>query len=84
MSEYAGEVHTVKSSRKGHQCNWCGQKIEIGQPYKHWLWFCDGDRDTVKAHPECLQYAEDNREDSGYFYLDGDGHRPTLEPKGVE
>ena len=79
MSEYATQAQTVKKARKEHECQWCGQKIEIGQPYKHWLWFCDGTRDTIKAHPECLDYAEDQRETGDWIWFDRDGHRPSKE-----
>ena len=76
MSEYAGQEYSVKAARKEHRCMWCGQTIEIGKPYKHWLWFCDGRRDTVKAHPECCDYADRTRETGDWAWFDGDGHRP--------
>ena len=80
MSEYAGPVHSVKKARVSHYCNWCGRTIEKGMPYKRWLWFCDGRRDTVKAHPECFEYAE-REPGEAWIWFDGDGHRPGTEEK---
>lgn len=77
MSCFAGEIHIVKKARKDHYCNWCGQPIRAGESYKHWLWYDDGRRDTVKTHPECLEYLEKQERDyEGYVGIDGDGHRP--------
>ena len=81
MSEYGGQLYSVKAARKEHWCMWCGQKIEIGQPYKHWLWYCDGSRDTVKAHPECVDYANSSSEPWDDIRYDGDHHRPEGEAK---
>ena len=80
MSAYAGKVHTVKSARKTHRCQWCGQKIEVGDSYNHWLWFCDGDRTTVKSHIECYDYAMSTR-DEEFAWFEGDGSRPEKRSK---
>ena len=81
MSEYAGPVTLVKKARTSHQCAWCGQVIEKGSSYKKWLWFCDGTRNTIKAHPECLAEGERTRSSGEYIWFDGDGHRPKIKEK---
>ena len=45
---------SVKRSRKRRWCDWCGEAIEIGQPYESYRWADGGDAGTVKMHPECL------------------------------
>jgi hypothetical protein len=44
---------TVKRSRKVRQCTWCGDPVEIGQPYQSYRWADGGDAGTVVLHPEC-------------------------------
>ena len=54
MSEYAGMQSThIKRRGKIRRCEWCGQKIIIGEKYRKWLWFDGGERSTVYAHDEC-------------------------------
>ena len=43
----------VKRSRKVRQCTWCGESVEIGQPYQSYRWADGGDAGTVILHPEC-------------------------------
>ena len=48
----ASDVRNVKHARKQHRCHWCGEMINIGDPYSRWF-----DYDvalTVKVHPECF------------------------------
>jgi hypothetical protein len=53
------ETVEVKSARKQHQCSWCGEVIDTGQPYMRYRWYGDG-AITVKQHPEC--YAAMNEQ----------------------
>lgn len=41
------------TARKRHQCDWCGDGIEIGARYTQWHWFTESDGATVKMHVEC-------------------------------
>lgn len=43
----------VLAARKRHRCDWCWERIEVGQPYKRWRWYDSGDASTVRVHPEC-------------------------------
>ena len=77
MSEHCSKPtsHT-KTRGKIRGCDWCGQKIQIGEPYEKWLFFCDGDRITVYAHKECSEaWGELAKEEGGIAY-GGDGPRP--------
>lgn len=67
MSEALGYTK-VKKSRKTHNCFWCGQKIERGQPYSHWCWDDDGDKERIKVHPECEDaWNETSRREGGQY-----------------
>lgn len=54
------------SAKKPHQCTWCGEPIEVSQPYYRWVSFGDS-AFTSKMHPECrnacnteyLEWGED-------------------------
>ncbi len=48
---------SVKKSRKRRQCDWCGEVIEIGQPYASYMWATPGDTSRIKMHPECHKAA---------------------------
>lgn len=45
-----------RKARKQHTCNYCGNKIEVGQVYNHAVMKFD-DVYTWKAHLECIQIA---------------------------
>jgi hypothetical protein len=44
---------TVKRSRKQRCCTWCGDPVEMGQPYQSYQWAERRDAGTVVLHPEC-------------------------------
>lgn len=44
---------TVARSRKTRTCTWCGEPVEIGQPYQSYRWAEGGDAGMVVLHPEC-------------------------------
>lgn len=46
-------VEEIKAARKSHCCDWCGERIDVGQPYRRWRWFDGSHASTVRAHPEC-------------------------------
>lgn len=48
----------VTKARKSHNCSWCAQTINKGQPYSRYRWFDGSDASTVKMHPECYAAME--------------------------
>ena len=80
MSYALAPIH-VKRSRKTHLCWWCGQIINVGEPYSRWGFIGDYRMSTVKVHPECRDLwheysSEDEYYDSVRF---GENKRPQLE-----
>ena len=64
----------VKRARKTYACDWCGERIEIGEPYSRYMWREHGDApQPVRLHPECLDVA-DNLE-RGETFMPGDNPR---------
>jgi len=43
----------VRWARKPRTCTWCGDPVEIGQPYQSYRWVDGRDAGTVVLHPEC-------------------------------
>jgi hypothetical protein len=46
---------SVKRSRKERRCDWCAEKIEVGQPNESYCWADGGDCHSVYMHPECYE-----------------------------
>ena len=81
MSEHCGQI-TYHTRRRGKDrfCNWCGQKIAIGEQYAKWLYFDGGMRGSVRAHAECADAWMRAASDEGYIvYGDGSCNRPSIE-----
>ena len=47
--------NSVKRSRKERHCDWCAEKIEVGQPNESYCWADGGDCHSVYMHPECYE-----------------------------
>ncbi len=59
---------SVKKSRKRRRCDWCGELIDVGQPYDSYRFATFGDAGTVRMHPECLTASgEMARQEGGWF-----------------
>jgi hypothetical protein len=74
---------TVKRSRRQHECTWCAEGIEVGQPHYSYRWVADGcDAGTVRMHPECYAAMEQAAKDDPWFsWSPGDFARgSTAEP----
>lgn len=52
-------------ARKVHICTSCGQRIEVGDTYKRWRSYDDGDAGTSKMHPECYEVHDDDAKQLG-------------------
>ena len=63
---------SVKASRKVRRCDWCGELIQIGQPYESYRWRDGSDGGTVTMHPECLQAMERTYREEGGWWIDWD------------
>ena len=59
---------SVKASRKVRRCDWCGELIQIGQPFESYRWRDGSDGGTVVMHPECREAMHrTSREDGGWI-----------------
>jgi hypothetical protein len=72
MGEVIGQK-SIKHAAKDHACEWCGERIEAGQPYESWLWCEGGTVSQVKAHPECRSAWDDAASEEGGIYETGFG-----------
>lgn len=45
----------VQKARKAHVCTWCGEPIQIGEPYERTRFVFEGDPMVNKMHPECVK-----------------------------
>ena len=64
-------IRNIKKSRKSFICDWCGQKIEMGQPYIRYRIWDSGDTGTCREHPECyeaMMEMERDPWDDNYFF----------------
>lgn len=53
------DISHIKSAKKDHDCDWCGELICKGSPYSRYRWYEGGDAGTVKMHPECEKASEE-------------------------
>jgi hypothetical protein len=74
---------SVKKSRKRRRCDWCGELIDIGQPYDSYRFATSGNAGTARMHPECLEASGDvAKQEGGWFEWDlGEFRRGSTEPR---
>jgi hypothetical protein len=77
MSTGYTSVVSIAAARKRHRCSWCDTRIEVGEPYKRWRYFDDGDVGTIKMHPECHEAME-----AAPNHLVDEGWMPGEFPRG--
>ena len=58
-------------ARKEHTCNWCSQKIKIGETYRKQTIFAEGSAYTWKNHNYCTELAEKLKMFEAFDYGDG-------------
>ena len=64
---------SVQRSRKERQCDWCAEKIEVGQPYESYRWADGSDGGTVRMHPECYAaMRQESQDNPGVEWFAGD------------
>lgn len=74
---YCTEAVTLKA-RKVHRCMSCGEDIFVGDTYKRWRCYDNGDASTVKMHPECYaMHCEDA--DGSWEFTPYSHDRPSAE-----
>lgn len=62
------DIQYIKHAKKAHRCDWCAERIEIGESYERWRWYDGGDAGTTKMHPECANASSEvASEEGGYF-----------------
>ena len=54
---YCISSELIKSARKRHRCDWCGEAIDIGTSYRRSRCVDVRDAWTYRAHPECEEAA---------------------------
>ena len=59
---------TTQNAAKRHRCSWCWQSIEVGEEYKRYRVFHQGDAGTVKMHPECFDAMQQEADEEGGFF----------------
>jgi|GEM_PF-2402952 len=64
----------VRWARKPRTCTWCGDPVEIGQPYQSYRWADGRDAGTVVLHPECGDAMDSAGRTNPHFsgWSDGD------------
>jgi hypothetical protein len=74
---------SVKKSRKRRRCDWCGELIDVGQPYDSYRLVASGNACTVRMHPECLEASgEVAKQEGGWFEWDFcEFRRGSTEPR---
>ena len=66
------ETHKAK---KHHYCEWCGERIEIGEKYNRYRSYDGSEAYTIKMHQECYAASLDNNFYDGETFCRGDNPR---------
>ena len=66
-------IKQIKASRKRHCCEWCNERIEVGQPKTTESGVWEGDFFFRRLHPECYEAQEKwvkIQHDAGEAYIE--------------
>lgn len=47
----------IQYVKKVYYCDWCVEKINVGDIYEWWCWFDGGDVGMVKMYLECVKVS---------------------------
>lgn len=64
-------------ARKPHRCDYCGQRIEVGEQYDRVRGYGSDGPWTLKQHPECAAETVEWGEDEWHVHFPGDEKRPV-------
>jgi uncharacterized protein YycO len=64
---------SVTKSRKRKRCDWCGELIDVGQPYDSYRFVAFGNAGTARMHPECNSASGDVVKQEGSWVVRGLG-----------
>lgn len=74
------DVEHIKSARKRHGCDWCGEAIEIGKSYSRYR-YLEPEYGFAKMHPECFTAMQDAYSDEAFMRNIEDGFT-SEQPRG--
>lgn len=63
--------------RKPHRCEWCGGPIPIGERHSLFVGIWEGEFQSWRMHPECLEFNGDQIAEGFTPY---EGERPAVQP----
>lgn len=68
---------TTQRAKKEHRCNWCGQRILVGESYLRSRVVFEGEPQTNKLHLECADAAAEDYREWGEGYMPHENERPA-------
>jgi hypothetical protein len=74
MSDFGG--YTWPKARKEHRCEWCYQKILIGEVHARFVGKWEGEFQDWRVHKECEAIMQ--KEDLFDGFTPGEGERPQI------
>lgn len=71
------ETREVKAARKAHRCIWCGELINVGDPYLYERSIFDGRPQNHHWHGECSEASVTHFANDGPEFTAYENERPT-------
>lgn len=56
MTEFQS-ARDIKAARKAHRCDWCGGRIQVGEPYRYQFMKHAGEAYSWHGHMDCVALA---------------------------
>ena len=77
MSYTLLEHREVKAAKKAHRCIWCGEAINVGEPYLYERSIFDGNPQSHHWHGECSEDSVTHFANDGPEFIPYENERPT-------